>query len=85
MRYGFSDTPDLSHDLRGLLIKGVSFDLEHTSFFLGRERLQVTDRPGMAAWREHLYVFLSRNAADPSEHFGLPRSRCIDIGVHVTI
>jgi KUP system potassium uptake protein len=85
MRYGFADRPELTEDLQRLMIEGVNFDEEHTSYFLGRERISIEDRPGMAAWRDRLFIFLHRNASDPSVYFGLPGDRTVDIGTHVGI
>jgi KUP system potassium uptake protein len=85
MHYGFAEQPNLAHDLNLLTGHKVSFDPKYTSFFLGRERLDLTEHQGMAPWRERLFVFLHRNAADPAAHFGLPRERSMDIGTHVDI
>ena len=85
IRYGFMDRTDLAADLEGLLIENISFDEQHTTFFLGRERIEITARPGMVPWREHLFAFLSRNAGDPTTHFGLPPERSVDIGTHVKL
>ncbi len=85
MRYGFTDPTNLADDLGNLLLDGLTFDPEHTTYFLGRERISVTDRPGMAPWREHLFVFLFRNAGDPAVYFDLPPNRSLDIGTHVDI
>jgi KUP system potassium uptake protein len=83
--YGFTDQPQLSRDLAALIGQGVSFDPAGTTFFLGREHVEATDRPGMATWRERLFGYLLRNASDPTRHFGLPASRSVDIGTHVDI
>ncbi len=85
LHYGFTDRTDLARDLQELLFEEISFDPEHTTYFLGRERLRATSRPGMAPWRERLFIFMSRNAGDPSVHFGLPPERSIDIGTHVDL
>jgi KUP system potassium uptake protein len=85
MHYGFTDRPSLAEDLESLMIEGLSFDPEYTSYFLGRERVSIEDRPGMAAWRDRLFIFLYRNASDPSVYFELPRERSVDIGTHVGI
>ncbi len=85
LRYGFADTPNVSHDLAQLVDAKVSFEPDITTFFLGRERIDVTDRPGMMEWREHLFAFLHRNAADPAQHFRIPRERTVDIGSHIDI
>lgn len=85
VHYGFTDEPDLSTHLRETLVPGVSFDPSHTTFFLGREQISATPRPGMAIWRERLFALMSRNVSDPSAHFDLPSDRCVDIGEHVDI
>lgn len=85
MHYGFMDPIHLADDLAGLLVDDLSFAPEQTTFFLGRERIEVTNRPGMMPWRDHLFALLSRNAADPSEHFELPPERSMDLGLHVEI
>jgi KUP system potassium uptake protein len=85
MRYGFTDPTPVAHDLQNLLIDDISFDPDHTTYFLGRERIEATDRPGMARWREHLFAYLHRNASDPTTHFGLPPERSLDIGTHIDI
>ncbi|HVM53239.1 MAG TPA: hypothetical protein VM262_08590, partial [Acidimicrobiales bacterium] len=45
------------------------------TYFLGSESLVVTDRPGMAIWRERLFTVLSRNATGAANYFGLPTDR----------
>ena len=85
MHYGFTDPTPLATDLENLLIDGISFQPDHTTFFLGRERIEATDREGMARWREHLFAYLHRNASDPTAHFGLPPERSLDIGTHIDI
>jgi KUP system potassium uptake protein len=35
---------------------------DRTTFFVGKERIVVTAKAGMAMWREHLFVFLSKHA-----------------------
>ena len=85
MRYGFSDRVDLERDLGRLLIDGVSFDAQHTTFFLGRERLHVGKQPGMARWRERLFALMHRNAGDPTEYYGLSPAHSVDIGTHIDL
>ncbi|MDH3301164.1 MAG: KUP/HAK/KT family potassium transporter, partial [Acidimicrobiia bacterium] len=85
LHYGFFDRLDVSKDLNELLLEGLTFDVQHTSYFLGRERIEVTEEPGMPMWRERIFAFLHRNASDPSSHFGLPSGHSIDIGTHVDL
>lgn len=83
--YGFMETPTLAPDLTSYDINGLDFDPDRTTYFLGRERVDVTDRPGMIPWREHLFAFMIRNSGDPTSFFNLPTDRSVDIGTHVDI
>ena len=56
-----------------------------TDYFLGRESVRSTDRPGMARWREVLFGLMARNATDVATYFQLPAERVIEIGVRVDI
>ena len=54
-------------------------------YFLGRESILVTDRPGMAPWREHLYALMARNARNAAAYFGIPPERAVEVGVQVEL
>jgi KUP system potassium uptake protein len=54
-----------------------------TSYFLGREVLIPTKRPGMAPRREHLFACMNRNSASASTFFGLPANQVIELGAQV--
>ena len=56
-----------------------------TTYFLGRETLLISNKPGMARWRKKLFVFLSHNAFDASEFFRLPPNRVIELGLQVEL
>jgi KUP system potassium uptake protein len=81
-RFGFMESPNvpalLSVELPG-------YSLEHTTFFLGRETLMATARPGMALWREKLFAFLSRNAQPATAFFGIPPDRVMEIGTQIEL
>ncbi len=85
MHYGFTDPTTVSTDLTEVSIEDVDFDPRHATYFLGRERIEVRKRGGMATWREHLFAFMSRNASDPTAHFGISPEQAIDIGTHVDL
>ena len=55
------------------------------TYFLGRERLFSTDKPGMAPWREKLFAAMSNNAASAVDFFQLPPGQVIEIGARVEI
>jgi KUP system potassium uptake protein len=62
---------------------GVPIDPDDVTFFLGRETIVVSDRPGMAKWREKLFVLMARNAVGATAFFKLPPERVVELGVQV--
>jgi KUP system potassium uptake protein len=83
--YGFLDEPNIPAALAAMVGERVSFDPDHTTYFLAREAVRVTDLPGMARWREQLFEWLHRNATSAAVYFGLPERRTVEIGVAVEI
>jgi KUP system potassium uptake protein len=80
-RHGFMETPRIETILALAREKGVEIKLENTSFFLGREKLVIGEKPKMSQWRSNLFVFLSKNSMDASSFFGIPSSQVIEVGV----
>jgi KUP system potassium uptake protein len=85
LRYGFAEDPDVPAALRRLRFGDWDFKLVETSFFLGRESLIATRRPGMALWRERLFAFMSRNARQATSFFRIPADRVVELGTQVEI
>jgi KUP system potassium uptake protein len=84
-RYGFMETPEVPELLANVEIPGVSFDPASTSFFLGRETLLATSRPGMAIWRERLFSWMVRNAQGAALYFRLPTNRVVELGAQIEL
>ena len=81
--YGFMEHPDIPALLEK---RGVPhYVAEHTTFFLGRETVIATKRPGMALWREKLFIYMSRNAQPATAFFRIPADRIVEIGSPVEI
>jgi KUP system potassium uptake protein len=85
LQYGFMDDPDVPGDLARVREMGVPLTLDDLTYFLGRETLVVTREPGMALWREHLFVLMARNAVRATSFFRLPPERVVELGVHVAM
>ncbi len=81
-RYGFMEQPDVPQLLIGT---GLIHTVEHTTFFLGRENLVATKRPGMARWRVSLFAFMSRNAQPATKFFNIPPDRVMEIGAQIEL
>jgi KUP system potassium uptake protein len=82
-RYGFMEVPDLTALLERTDTPSPA--LEHTTFFLGREAVRITDRSGLARWRKAIYSFLSKNSARATTFFRLPSDRVIEIGGQIDL
>jgi KUP system potassium uptake protein len=83
--YGFMQDPDVPRDLALAKQAGLAIELDEISYFLGRERLLPTERPGMALWREQLFVLMNRNARDAAGFFRLPPDQVVEIGVRMEL
>jgi KUP system potassium uptake protein len=84
-RYGFMDDPDIVDMIDQCREKKLIIPLEGTTFFLGREELVSTDRPGMARWRERLFAFMSRNALRATAFFQIPSTQVFEVGAQVEL
>jgi KUP system potassium uptake protein len=80
--YGFMENPDVP---KLLARAGVIQSLEHVTFFLGRENLIVTKRPGMARWRAGLFAVMARNAQPATKFFNIPPDRVMEIGAQMAL
>jgi KUP system potassium uptake protein len=84
-RYGFMQDPTILDIIERCHEKRVVIQLEGTTFFLGREDLVSTDRPGMARWRERLFAFMSRNALRATAFFQIPSTQVFEVGAQVEL
>ena len=83
--YGFKDDPDIPELLEECGRRGFVFDMMETSFFVSRETLIATVAPGMALWRERLFVSMSKNATKASDFFRIPSNRVVELGTQVEL
>ena len=84
-RYGFTDDPDIEDVLGACRARSLDIRTEGTTFFLGRETLVASDRPGMAQWREQLFAFMSRNALRATAFFKIPANQVFEVGTQVEL
>jgi KUP system potassium uptake protein len=83
--YGFTEDPDVPALLASCARLGFEFDMMDTSFFVSRETLIASVAPGMALWREKLFVSMSRNAVKASDFFRVPTNRVVELGTQVEL
>jgi KUP system potassium uptake protein len=97
-RYGFMESPNVPQILQWARESGIKARPNDTTFYLGRERIILSDgerKPGtrrapddvvlprMARWRKKLFVLMSRNARSATEFFGIPPNRVVELGAQV--
>jgi KUP system potassium uptake protein len=85
LHFGFMDETDVPAALKGNEACGGLFDMMHTSFFLSRQTLIASKRPGMAIWREKLFAWMLRNSATAMQFFRLPTNRVVELGSQLEI
>jgi KUP system potassium uptake protein len=85
LHYGFMDDVDIPAALA--LLKGCGGDFQPmaTSFFLGRQKVIPSKRPGMAVWREQLFAWMTRTSESAMDFFKLPTNRVIELGTQIEI
>jgi KUP system potassium uptake protein len=85
VRYGFVEEPDIPAALAKVTLPGLDLRPMITSYFLGRETLIPSSKPGMAMWREHLFAVMSRNARTATSFYGLPPNRVVELGAQIEL
>lgn len=84
-RYGFLQTPGVSEVVDLTKARGLDLNVMNTTFFLSRETLIPSKKPGMALWREKLFSLMSRNAQRPTDFFRIPPNRVVELGMQVRL
>ncbi len=86
VHYGFMEDPNIPQVLEQAGGKQLPrIDPADTTYFLGRETIISTSRPGMAQWREKLFGLMSRNATTATAYFGIPPDRVVELGEQIEI
>jgi KUP system potassium uptake protein len=86
VHYGFMEEPNIPEVLsNGAGMALPPIDANDSTYFLGRETIISTSRPGMAEWREKLFALMSRNATTATAYFGIPPDRVVELGEQIEI
>ncbi len=85
VRYGFKNEPDIPQVMAQCRNLGLEFEMMETSFFIARQTVISTPGAGMALWREHIFVALSRNARGAADYYRIPPNRVIELGTQIEI
>ncbi len=85
LTYGFMESPNVPKTLTKCRSLGLKFDIMSTSFFMGRRSIVPDVRSGMPLWQDHLFIFLMKNAANPTDFFKIPPGRAVELGTQVSV
>jgi KUP system potassium uptake protein len=83
--YGFMETPNVPRALALCRKQGLKLDIMATSFFLGRRSVVPSANSGMPLWQDKLFIFLMKNAANPTDFYKIPPGRVVEMGAQVTV
>lgn len=83
--YGFKNVPDIPAALELARGQGLEFEMMETSFFIARQTVVANPIRGMALWREHIFVTMSRHARGAADYYQIPSNRVIELGTKVEI
>lgn len=88
VRHGFTEIPNvpLVLELAQKQMPEWQYEIADTSFFLARDTVLATGASkAMPLWREKLFAFLARNAAQAAEYYSLPANRVVEMGGQINI
>ncbi|HEU0066076.1 MAG TPA: KUP/HAK/KT family potassium transporter [Sphingomonas sp.] len=85
VRHGFAETPDVPEAIAPIVTKDPCYSAVATGYFISRQTLIPSNRPGMAMWRDRLFAAMVRNAETPMTFFNLPVNRVVELGTQVEI
>ena len=83
--YGYMQQPNVPDLLSLAEPHGLKLLPAETSYYLSRETIIPSERPGMAIWRERLFAVMQRNALPASAFFGLKPNRVVELGAQIEI
>ena len=85
VRHGFMQIPEIPKVLPACAASGLTIPLSDATYFLSRISALATPLPGMALWREGLFIFLEKISQRASSYFQLPPDQVVEIGIVIEI
>lgn len=85
LTFGFMEEPNVPAALATIDVRGLTFDPDQVTYFIGRESVVAGKAPGMHPLFEHLFVLLNRGADSAVRFFNLPDENVFEVGSRVEI
>jgi KUP system potassium uptake protein len=82
---GYREDPDIEPILRLAAEKGVTFEMEDTSFFTSKPTVVASGKGGFFAWRKSLFRWMLQSSTSVASYFKLPPNRVVELGAQLAI
>ncbi|OOG41393.1 KUP/HAK/KT family potassium transporter [Rhodanobacter sp. C05] len=84
LRFGFAEYIDVPERLRAIGIE-PGLDPDKLTYFIGRDKVVVTEKAQMSRWRKALFAYMTRNAMPATTYYGIPPRQLIEIGTKIDL
>jgi KUP system potassium uptake protein len=85
LKWGYMESPNVPQALAALRKQGLPVEGMSTSYFIGRRTIVRSPHGHMPFGMDRLYIWLARNAADPTDYFHIPPGRVVEMGAQMTL
>ncbi len=86
VRYGFMESPDIPVCMGVALQKlKLGTSPKDVQYVLGHETFVEYESGQMSRSKQAIFSFLSRNARNATDYFGLPPSQVVELGTHIDL
>ncbi|MFZ2544669.1 MAG: KUP/HAK/KT family potassium transporter [Candidatus Saccharimonadales bacterium] len=81
LQFGYKDTPNVPKalELARAKSKEVDFDPYEATYFTSVSQPVIVSNHRMPKWRKRLYIFMDRNANNPTDYFRLPLEKTVEM------
>lgn len=84
-RYGFMESPSIKDLVEPCKAYGIDLEGITVGYFLGRENIRISKKPGMHPLRRMLFAFMARNAEGVTVFLEIPANQVVELGVFVEL
>lgn len=85
LTHGYMELPNVPRELAALRARGIKMDIMTTSFFVGRRTIVQAAHSRLPFGMDKLYIWLSKNAANPTDFFRIPPGRVVEMGTQISV
>ncbi|HEY1750789.1 MAG TPA: potassium transporter Kup [Caulobacteraceae bacterium] len=85
LTWGYMESPNVPKALAALRARGLPLEPMSTSYFIGRRTIVRSVHGQMPFGMDRLYIWLARNASDPTDYFHIPPGRVVEMGAQISV